>query len=211
MSPVPLLNPRPIQNLTSLLPSCSVACNKQHKENHPPDPPKPIPPPTTTSSASQPQDPSSSSDPYSILLDHRTTFSRLFEKYPSLTAELSRIQQTTLPPTENPSSSKLPNIPGLNNNNNKNKQQQPWTRDVGMRRGADALRRARTDPGDVGDGVREFCELVLFLLGKAQQEREGQGRTGAGGATERVREEVAAEEARVIERLLREEGGRDGG
>jgi hypothetical protein len=61
------------------------------------------------------------------------------------------------------------------------------------------LRKARTNPGDVGDGVREYCELVLFLLGK--QNKQGEG------AVERVREEVAREEVGVIERLLREEEG----
>jgi len=79
--------------------------------------------------------------------------------------------------------------------NGRNRQPQPWTKEVGLRRGAEALRRARTDPSDTGDGVREFCEVVRYLL---NQRREG---------VEKVREEVVAEETRVIERLLREEGG----
>ncbi|KXX77609.1 Protein HIT1 [Madurella mycetomatis] len=168
------------------MPYCSVPCNKQHKENHPPDQPKPQPSPA----AQQATEPSNN-DPYAILLDHRQTFARLFEKYPSLPAELIRIQQTTLPP----SSDGLP-IPGLNNNKNK---QTTWTRDVGLRKGAAALRKARTDPSETGDGVREFCELVLFLLSKQKE--------GGAEVVDRVREEVAAEEMGVIERLLREEGG----
>ena len=67
---------------------------------------------------------------------------------------------------------------------------------MGLRRGAEALRKARTDPSDTGDGVREFCDLVRLLLGR-----------GKGDAERAVQEEVAAEEARVIERLMREEGG----
>lgn len=102
-----------------------------------------------------------------------------------------RIQQITLPP----SSDSLP-IPGLNNNKNK---QIPWTRDVGLRKGAAALRKARTDPSETGDGVREFCELVLFLLSKQKE--------GRAEVVDKVREEVVAEEMGVIERLLREEGG----
>ena len=90
---------------------------------------------------------------------------------------------------------------GGNNPNNRNKTPQPWSRDVGLRRGAAALRKARTNPGDVGDGVREYCELVLFLLGKQNKQGEGEG------AVERVREEVVREEVGVIERLLREEEG----
>ncbi|GAB1313229.1 HIT-type domain-containing protein [Madurella fahalii] len=177
------------------MPYCSVPCNKQHKENHPPDQPKPQPPPTAQK-ATEP----SNNDPYAILLDHRQTFARLFEKYPSLPAELIRIQQTTLPPSsDNNSSSGFP-IPGINSSNNSYKSKQvPWTRDVGLRKGAAALRKARTDPSETGDGVREFCELVLFLLSKQKE--------GGAEVVGKVREEVAAEDMEVIERLLREEGG----
>ncbi len=168
-----------------------MACNKQHKENHPPDAPTPTPPPTTHPATQAQED----DDPYSILLDHRAAFQRLFQRYPSLPDELTRIQETTLPPpapttATDPLSRFASSLPGLNKN-----KQQPWTRDVGLRKGAAALRKARTDPSDTGDGVREFCELVRFLLNK---KREG---------VEKVRQEVVAEETRVIERLMREEGG----
>lgn len=209
--------------MLTTLPSCSVPCNKQHRENHPPDEPKsqqPLP-----QQQQQPTDPnnnnnnnsSDDSDPYAILLDHRQTFARLFEKYPSLPDELARIQQATLPPPPRSSSSSsgdsnnnpntgLPLLPGLSNKRSKHQQHQPqrqpvpWSRDVGLRRGAAALRRARTDPTETGDGVREFCELVLFLLAQQEQQRKG-----GGGLVGRVREEVAAEEMGVIQRLLREE------
>ncbi|KAL2019109.1 hypothetical protein VTK56DRAFT_10060 [Thermocarpiscus australiensis] len=203
------------------MPYCSVSCSKQHKENHPPDPP-PIPNtpnhPTNTN-----DNPSSQDDPYRILLDHRSAFQRLFERYPSLPAELARIQQTTQPPPDNnpnPAPPKLPfAIPGLGTATNNNRRAVPWTKDVGLRKGAEALRRARTDPGETGDGVREFCDLVLFLLSKQAEAGKGWGggggRGGGGGdgaampppAVARVREEVVAEETRVIARLLREEGG----
>jgi hypothetical protein len=94
-----------------------------------------------------------------------------------------------MPPSDNPNS-----LFSMNVNTGRNKNQ-PWTREVGLRRGAEALRKARTNPTDTGDGVREFCEVVRHLL---NQKREG---------VEKVRQEVAAEETRVIERLLREEGG----
>jgi hypothetical protein len=73
-----------------------------------------------------------------------------------------------------------------------------------LRKGAAALRKARTDPSETGDGVREFCELVLFLLSKQEEQQKEKEKRGVIG---RVREEVAAEEMGVIERLLREEGG----
>ncbi|KAK4132904.1 hypothetical protein BT67DRAFT_424358 [Trichocladium antarcticum] len=181
------------------LPYCSVPCNKQHKENHPPDPPKPEPSATTSPNPSQPQP--RDTDPYRVLLDHDQAFAHLFQKYPSLSAELVRIAQTTLPPsdTSNPNPrSRIP-VSGYSNNYQRSKTPQPWSRDVGLRRGADALRKARTNPGDLGDGVREYGELVMFLLGKQN--------TKGDGVVARVREEVVREEVGVIERLLREEEG----
>lgn len=196
--------------------SCSVACNKQHKENHPPDAPKPEPSPATNTDQPQTEVAETDQDPYSILLDHRDTFQRLFAKYPSLPAALSRIQDTTLPPPDNPDSLSTPTsrFPSLLNGvraNTPRQRQQPWTRDVGLRRGAEALRRARTDPGDTGDGVREFCDLVRFLLSSEaaeEEQRRKKRKGGAGEVVDMIREEVAAEEARVIARLLREESDR---
>ncbi|KAJ4306946.1 hypothetical protein N0V88_000319 [Collariella sp. IMI 366227] len=84
-----------------------------------------VPPEPTTSRADPPADAGSDSEPtpppnkpepklcgvcgiqpgkYNILLDHRPAFTRLFEKYPHLPAELSRIQATTLPPSTTPQS-----------------------------------------------------------------------------------------------------------
>ncbi|KAK4233240.1 hypothetical protein C8A03DRAFT_19646 [Achaetomium macrosporum] len=183
------------------MPYCSVACSKQHKENHPPDPPKPERPSSDASNTNK-TNPPAEEDPYSILLEHREAFQRLFAKYPSLPSALTRIQEVTLPPSDNnASTSSFSSIPGLGTvaaNASRNRTQ-PWTKDVGLRKGAEALRRARTDPSDTGDGVREFCDLVRFLLSK----REEKGRE----LVRRVREEVTAEETRVIERLLKEERG----
>ncbi|KAL2130761.1 hypothetical protein VTI74DRAFT_5979 [Chaetomium olivicolor] len=195
-----------------LLPYCSVACNKQHKENHPADPPQP--PPSSTTPPNNTTAPPPNDDPYSILLDHRAAFQRLFERYPSLPGELSRIQETTLPPSDTannstPLSHFTSSIPGLGNMANTSRSRnQPWTRDVGLRRGAEALRRARTNPSETGDGVREFCELVLHLLGQ-QKNKDGaaSGKGAEEGVLGRVREVVVGEERGVIERLLREEGG----
>lgn len=184
-----------------MLCSCSVACNKKHKENHPPDPPKPEPPSYPNNAQPDP----AADDPYSILLEHRETFQHLFRKYSSLASELTRIQEMTLPPSD---VSDLPggNAAGMGRNRQQSwikdgssmgrNKQQPWTKDVGLRRGVEALRKARTDPSDTGDGVREFCELVTLLLNKRTE------------SIDKVREEVVAEEAKQIERLLREEGGR---
>ncbi|KAK3304339.1 uncharacterized protein B0T15DRAFT_494807 [Chaetomium strumarium] len=182
-------------------PRCSVACNKQHKENHPPDPPKPNAPSPNALNNNKTNSPAEGEDPYSILLEHRETFQRLFAKYPSLPSALTRIHEITLPPSDNNNNSfatSFSSIPGVAANTSRNRTQ-PWTKDIGLRKGAEALRRARTDPSDTGDGVREFCDLVRFLLSK----RGEKGRE----LVRRVREEVTAEETKVIERLLKEERG----
>ncbi|KAK4162208.1 protein HIT1, partial [Cladorrhinum sp. PSN259] len=171
------------------MPYCSVACNKQHKENHPPDPIPPTPAPSAAAT-----EPPKEDDPYSVLVEHAHVFERLFKKYPTLPSALERIQASTLPPSLSQQFS-TSSIPGR-----RPQQQQPWTKDVGLRKGADALRKARTDPGDTGDGVREFCDLVLCLL-STRDKREK--------AMDMVREEVVSEERAVIERLLKEEAGGD--
>lgn len=182
-------------------PSCSVACNRIHKENHPPT--EPAPKPALRPPAAADRNPKKD-DPYSVLLEHRSELDRLFRKHPNLEDELARIHVATLPPPSDSGAgggvggAALPwkaRVPGKAN-------KEPWTRDVGLRTGAEALRKARTDPGDAGDAVREYCELVLHLL-------SGSG-VGDDAATV-VRREVAAEEAKTVERLLAEEIGRDGG
>lgn len=103
------------------------------------------------------------------------------------------------------------------------KDNQPWSKEVGLRRGAAALKRARMDPTETGDGVRELCETVLWLL-KAQERGElpvpgtgtGQmngwgGGSGARDVTQFVREEVVREEQEVVKRLLEEEIRREAG
>ncbi len=68
------------------------------------------------------------------------------------------------------------------------------------------------DPGEDGDAVREYCETVTYLLG---QDKAAETAAVAGTGTETqdnavalVREELAVEDAQVIERLLDVEGRR---
>ncbi|KAK0626255.1 hypothetical protein B0T14DRAFT_562181 [Immersiella caudata] len=188
-------------------PYCSIPCNRIHKENHPPPssftakPSQPLP-----TTATQP------TDPYQVLLDHQSEFMRLFRKYPFLQHELSQIQKTTLPPdpstngTTNGFPAPFKQPPG--------KKTHTWSREAGLRQGAAALRQARTDPTDRGDGIREFCDLVLYLL--SANKKEGEVGSGLGDdakvkdLTEVVRDEVVEEEAEIIKRLLQEEAGEDG-
>ncbi|KAK4228339.1 protein HIT1 [Podospora fimiseda] len=176
--PVKYKCPRP----GCLMPYCSAACNKTHKENHPPDPIIPPPQPTKTHT-----EPPQEDDPYNVLVEHKHVFDRLFKRYPNLAAALDKVQASTLPPSL--SEQFAPRKNGRPNN-------VPWTKDVGLRKGAEALKKARTDPTDTGDGVREFCDVVLYLL-STNSKREK--------AMDMVREEVEREERDVIARLLKEE------
>lgn len=64
------------------------------------------------------------------------------------------------------------------------------------------MRQARIDPGEDGDGVREYCELVTHLLEKAKEQKAGERERDV---TATVRAEVVAEEAEVIRGLLQQE------
>ncbi|KAL1878559.1 hypothetical protein VTK73DRAFT_7824 [Phialemonium thermophilum] len=168
------------------MPYCSVACNRAHKENHPSDEVR------QEQGPAEPRMGRHDDDPYRVLLEHSSEFKRLFMKYPDLEAELGRIQRTTLPPRDdNTPKNGLP----WKLKSSGNKRKEPWSQEVGLRTGAAALRKARMDPGETGDGVREYCELVLHLLST----------TGKSDATTFVRREVAVEETKTIQRLLSEE------
>lgn len=139
-------------------------------------------------------------DPYKILLDHSADIQRLFKKHPDLKTALVDIQRATDPPAESQMArqSALPfgrSTFVANGARGNDRQQPPWSRDEGLRNGAAALRAARTDPGDKGDGVREYCELVLYLLSKP---------AGSQLATA-VRQEVLDEETKTISQLMEQE------
>lgn len=212
--------------------SCSVACNRVHKVTHPAD--EPLPKPAAPPPPPQPQEPL---DPYSILLDHRSEFDRLFKKYPLLPSQLLEISAATLDPDAPAATSTSTNTNPIYQQaqealraatagmDGRGKKQDVWTREVGLRTGASALREARTDPGDKGDGVREFCDLVLYLLSKRDEEEEGRGefedlgwnkgqkRKWEGGGVGRLNSavdmarEAAIKEDREVMRKLNEEEG----
>ena len=60
------------------------------------------------------------------------------------------------------------------------------------------LKRMRMDPGDEGDGVREFCEWVVHVLSADRERREVE-------ALDVVRRETEVEEKGVIRSLLQRE------
>ncbi|OAA66428.1 Zinc finger, HIT-type [Niveomyces insectorum RCEF 264] len=226
---------------------CSVACSRIHKDNHPPPSEKPAvsssPPNKATLAGDQADDQAAQSKEdaddvrhaFSVL-DDAPELKRLFAKYPTLPARLTRIYEATLPPGDGGDTTEAQpswNVPfhhggrggggrrrggrgGFNNNNNNNnntRHNQMWTQEIGLRRGQKALRQARVDPGEDGDGVREYCELVTYLLSSGRNKNGNNDRNknddgDTGDAVALVRQEVKRDEARLIEQLMETEGGR---
>lgn len=162
--------------------SCSVACNKTHKENHPPDPPAtetPPPAPPEPSETSKP-DPS---NPFSVL-ETSEKLRILFEKYPRLPDQLIQIHDATRPP---------PSSTPVNPSDSRRLEKAMWDRATGLRRGKEALRRAREAEGEEGEGVREYQELVLHLLSNGGDGPSPADRRFAQQEEELLRSFVAAE------------------
>ncbi|KKY38058.1 putative hit finger domain protein [Diaporthe ampelina] len=177
---------------------CGIfACFRPHKENHPPVEPQPAQAPSKptqqdTNDDSRPN--KRKAHPFNIL-DDSPELAQLFKRYPGLPTKLTNIHVATLPPAEEqPGRGGLPwnlqQAPGYQHKKPK------WTHDLGLRRGKEALRKARTDPGEDGDAVREYCELVLHLLSKQE---------ATGGITDLVREQVVKQDVQLIEQLIEAE------
>ncbi|GJN74238.1 hypothetical protein PLICBS_008329 [Purpureocillium lilacinum] len=180
------------------LPYCSVACNKIHQANHPPDTkpkPEPAQAPEKAPAASLPAKPSAPSNPFSAL-DNSDMLTWLFRKYPDLPQQLLDIHAETQPPPEDPSkhipASLMQGVAPPRRNN--------WTRDQGIKKGKAALRKARQLPGKEGEGVREYCTLIRMLLNEEEADD--------GGATATLQRQFAQQDADIIRELMEEEKGR---
>ncbi|KAK1728099.1 uncharacterized protein BDZ83DRAFT_717245 [Colletotrichum acutatum] len=184
------------------LPFCSVPCNKTHRENHPPDPepaPKPpsaaIEPPAPSSAAAAASDPR---NPFSVL-DDSDQLQYLFRRYPTLQARLLEIFAATEPPPELQSTgSSLNDMMKARALAAANPKKEQWTHDVGIRKGKEALRRARAADGEDGEGVREYVELINHLMSQA---------SAAAEAEEVIRKQAAEKDAELIRRLMTEDRG----
>ncbi|KAL2753709.1 hypothetical protein ACRALDRAFT_2110395 [Sodiomyces alcalophilus JCM 7366] len=183
------------------LPFCSVPCNKIHRENHPPDPepeskpsdpgPPPVPAAVTEGASSSSNQPN---NPFSVL-DDSEQLRYLFRRYPNLPQQLLAINAATEPPPEaQPSTLKEAILAKAAAANNPKHTQ--WNHDVGIRKGKEALRKARKAEGDAGEGVREFSELIVHLISQGTQGEE---------ADSVLRNQVAQRDADLIKRLLEEE------
>lgn len=176
------------------LPYCSVACNKIHRENHPPDPePATIPAaPQSALSRSQATSLSQLPDPSNPFqaLESSEKLRLLFRKYPGLPDQLRKIDAATLPPPE-----AMPAIPasllkGLP------PKQEAWNHDIGIQNGKEALRKARRADGEQGDAIREYSELILHLMNAESAQAD---------VDNIIRQKMAQEDTKLIERLMAQE------
>ncbi|TDZ23132.1 putative zinc-finger protein [Colletotrichum orbiculare MAFF 240422] len=187
------------------LPFCSVACNKIHRENHPPDPePAPKPPspkhPAATAKSTDPsRNPHDPRNPFGVL-DDSEQVRYLFRRYPLLRARLLEILAATEPPAgaqgaASAGGGSLNDVMKARALAAAHPKKEQWTHDVGIRRGKEALRKAKRMPGEEGEGVREYVELINHLVSKAGEAAE---------AAEIIRKQAAEQDTELIRRLMAE-------
>ncbi|RDA93004.1 hypothetical protein CP533_5496 [Ophiocordyceps camponoti-saundersi (nom. inval.)] len=174
------------------LPYCSIACNKMHLMNHPPDP---KPEPNLTPPPSQlPAEPKAAGarHPFHIL-ETSKKLEWLFRRYPNLPQQLLDIYTEMQPPAEDASvripASLRQGAPARGK----------WSREKGIKKGKAALRRARQLPGEAGEAIREYGLLVMLLL------EESEAKDGARTA---LQQQFAQQDVELIRELMEMENGR---
>ncbi|EPQ66312.1 Bgt-2998 [Blumeria graminis f. sp. tritici] len=175
------------------LPYCSLACSTVHKESHPPLSPRnpqieKLYGDTNSileSQHSHIQDSTQPDEPFASL-GSSEDLQILFKNYPNLPNVLERIHEATLPPTSqlNPSN--------LSERVIKGKKEPPWTNDIGLQKGVSALHAAKVMGDRDGEGVRAYSQLVMSIVNGDTTEN----------TVERIRQELAEQDTRLIERLL---------
>lgn len=148
--------------------SCSVACNKIHRETHASEPepaPKPrslvVPPPSATE-----QGHGIDNNPFHVL-ESSEQLQYLFKKYPRLRDQLLDIHTATMEPPSIKSkipASLMKDLP---------KNSDTWDRDKGIANGKAALRKARRAAGEDGEALREYSELVKHFLDNPESVAKG--------------------------------------
>lgn len=177
-----------------------MPCNKIHRENHPPDP-EPAPKPAVAKPPEQtaPKPAADPSNPFSVL-DDSEQLRYLFKRYPGLRARLLQILAATEPPPEmqGATGSSLNDMMRAKAMAAANPKKEQWTHDVGIRKGKEALRRARTAGGEDGEGVREYIELINHLVSNAGEAEK---------VEEAIRKQAADRDAELIRRLMADDRG----
>lgn len=149
--------------------SCSVACSKIHRENHPADPdpaPKPTPPVLQPPPIDAHNTSANNESPFQVL-ENSEQLQFLFKKYPRLRAQLLEIHAATLEPASAKSkipASLLKDLPSKGDG---------WNAEKGIASGKQALRKARKAAGEDGEAIREYTELVLHFMDKSNAKANG--------------------------------------
>jgi zinc finger HIT domain-containing protein 3 len=71
-----------------------------------------------------------------------------------------------------------------------------WNHDIGIQNGKAALRKAKSAVGEEGEAIREYYELILHVMNEEASQHN---------APQFVRQKVAQEDTKLIERLIAQE------
>ncbi|KAI3327875.1 hypothetical protein HD806DRAFT_531210 [Xylariaceae sp. AK1471] len=161
--------------------TCSVACSREHRDNHPVIEEEPKSPANNNLALAvqavslDQQHPIALAD-IADTLEYKT----LLQRYPDLEKQLWEIAAATDPPK--------PTQSGMMSR----KANQPWTQEIGMTQAVQLVQSIKTSPGDVRDALREFSDLVSIFKKRMQED-------------DQARKERAKHDAQIISSLLREE------
>jgi zinc finger HIT domain-containing protein 3 len=158
--------------------SCSLACSKKHRDEHPPEEETPA------SAAPANPFPATQQEPAQDGSEKPDEFNQLFRKYPNLSIQLLQVAEATDPPSVMTPSPEYGERLGP-----RRKKPVPWTKEIGMQNALTKLRQLR-DEDDTG-GIQEFCELIKIM--KARDEDVGSGQA------------AAQQDADLIGQLIRDE------
>ncbi|KAI1340127.1 hypothetical protein F5Y15DRAFT_381528 [Xylariaceae sp. FL0016] len=174
--------------------TCSMACSREHRDNHPAVEPakenKPQMPPShegnpVDTALAQQHDPNSMS-----AIADMPEYHALIERYPMLPQHLSMVAAATDPSamTGVGVDPKYRGRPGFR----PSKPPQVWTKEVGLENGVKVLQECKASPDDISEAMREFATLVHIF-----KERRD---------TETSRRQKLEEDAKAIGSLIKEEG-----
>lgn len=133
------------------------------------------------------------SNPFGVL-ESSEKLQMLFKKYPHLPDQLLQIHAATQPPSQ--STTQPPAFLGGRPSESRRLEKEIWSRATGIRRGKEALHRAREAAGEEGEAVREYQELVLHLLSNREEGEGAVQKRLADQDNELLRNFVAAETRR---------------
>jgi len=139
-----------------------------------------------------------SKGPFAALDDSLELFKELFRQYPRLSQQLLEIESASQrPATEEEAVAQLDLINQYSFEKGKGGVKvRPWDQNRGNDSGVQALRNARRVYGKDGEGVRQYGELILQILNRANTVDD---------AVETIEQERRDEDARVINELLQVE------